>query len=153
MNIERITAAIRKARNIGNSDRSLVSQIAYCISINLPLPAASVNDCGVYYRSIHLGKVNELLSEVNEQHPIRIGEIVDLVQQLWTQRYLLLHPRVNQYWDTGLYLTQESIPPIYLTELKELLCSSEDKVTIDINSDLYQQIHYYFKPNSNHAGG
>lgn len=145
MNIERITTTIQKTRSMGNSDRNLVAQIAYCIAVNLPLPAEGVNDCCVYYRTIHLGKVNELLSGVNEQHPIRVGEIVGLVQSLWVQRYRLLHPRPNQFWDAGLYLTKESIPPIYLTELKELIDCNEEKATINIYHELYQQIHFYFK--------
>lgn len=72
-------------------EMALARQIAY----RLPMPSSPIEGLAQYYANSGRPLVVKAVSDLNEQYPINTELTLNLIFELWRQRYYLLHSPSN----------------------------------------------------------
>lgn len=139
------TSWYRKERG----ERYFTVGVAYCAAVVAPLPAVRDNNPSVYYGTVVAPQIRALFSELNEQSSFRVAEALELTKELWLHRHGILHPKTTSInsW-TGIAVSKEQIPAIYLEDLKEICDESGEYVNLRGVASLLKVMEEYFQTDS-----
>lgn len=103
-----------------NGSKRAVVYLAYAIAIAAPIPPTRQDNKVLYFGTNIAPTIRGILSEANEEVPVRISEVLDLTTKIWEHRYQLVYPNLFKGYVT-LVLDENNIAPIYIDELKEIV--------------------------------
>lgn len=103
-----------------SGSKRAITMLAYAIAMAAPMPTTRQDNKVLYFGREVAPTIRGILSEANEQVPVRIGEVIDLTSKIWEHRYQLVYPNLFKGY-VNLVLTTETIAPIYHEELKDII--------------------------------